>query len=104
MGKGKDQTTNVVAGGCCAICCGICFLVLGLPMLIAGIVMVKLYEGDYDDQLNQAYVYLQLNLVQCFFRAFFLLIDNFWISLLAHSEEFCGQVSMEPNCFFRYIV
>jgi hypothetical protein len=51
MGKGKSISANIAAGSCWAIGFGICFLVVGLPMLIGGIVLVQIFHGNTTDAL-----------------------------------------------------
>ena len=51
-GKGGDQT-GAIAAGCGAICCMVCFFIVGLPIMIAGIVMIRIGEGDYDDSVRE---------------------------------------------------
>ena len=55
-GKGKADQTGMIAAGCGAIYCMVCFFVIGLPMLIAGIVLVRFAAGDYDDNFKEASV------------------------------------------------
>ena len=52
-GKGGDQT-GAIAAGCGAIYCMVCFFLVGLPMLIGGIVCVRIAAGDYDDRVEDA--------------------------------------------------
>ena len=51
-GKGGDQS-GAIAAGCCGICCMVCFFLVGVPMLITGIVFVRIHAGDYDDQVQE---------------------------------------------------
>lgn len=53
-GKGGDQS-GAIAAGCCGIYCMVCFFLVGLPMLIGGIVCVRIAAGDYDDRIEDEY-------------------------------------------------
>ena len=50
QGEGKGHTSENdrwILGGCCAICVTICFLVLGVPMMVAGSILISMFHGNW---------------------------------------------------------
>ena len=43
-----DGDAQMIIGGCCAICVTVCFLVLGIPMMIAGGILIHMFHGNWD--------------------------------------------------------
>ena len=44
VGEGAGESdTGLIVGGSLAICCMVCFIIIGLPMFIAGVVFVAIF-------------------------------------------------------------
>ena len=60
MGKGRGRggvdQTGAIAAGCGAMCCMVCFLIVGVPVLIIGIALCRLAAGDYDSDIKDRLV------------------------------------------------